>query len=131
MIAKSIIYGVLLFVIIIALEWILKSEVHWQNILFGTILATIVFFVFQLQDKKSEWKSNSHASIGRFKGITKRPNLLLSGYLIDLMSNGGEYIVFSNQERHLVLFNGLGFNLFYDFNLCFWWRTCWLATDNL
>lgn len=54
MIAKSIIYGVLLFVIIIALEWILKSEVHWQNILFGTILATIVFFVFQLQDKKSE-----------------------------------------------------------------------------
>lgn len=54
MIAKSIIYGVLLFFIIITLEWFLKSEVHWQNILFGTILATVVYYFFQRLDKKDK-----------------------------------------------------------------------------
>ncbi len=56
MVIKSIKFGIVLFLVMFILDWIFKPEVHWQYILFGTIIASFAYFGFQWRDKKNDTK---------------------------------------------------------------------------
>ncbi len=54
MVLKSLKFAILLFIIMIALDWMLYQEVNWLGILFGTIIASLTYFGFQWQDEKTK-----------------------------------------------------------------------------
>lgn len=53
-ITKSITLGIVLFLLLILSDWIFKDEVDWVPTLFGSIMGALVYFAFEMKDRKNE-----------------------------------------------------------------------------
>lgn len=66
-------------------DWVFESVVHWQYILFGTVLASLTYFSFQWVDKNETKVFKNRARLFKNRQFTERVDVMGFWYLLLLL----------------------------------------------